>query len=291
MGFSQESSSFMVHQERLEIGEKCFVSGIMAVLATEAALTVITCGMHFSWPGLLLGVIGFWLILLLANKLYAGNRQARTIALAWIGLEVLYAAFAIYLMVSSSQGMELARQIGAPAAWPVVLKVVVYLSLGWVLMRMPTVRDFFAVRRGDIHMHDVLSQKAAVAPEQTAPLALTADQNEGIRGLARYVRWGVGALIILGALQMLTSVVVFRLGSGNPMGILVMVQGVLSIILGMALGGPSNEIRPLTTPEEQTKGQLVDALASLAQFYRVQIIVGLALVAVLVARIALMIPR
>jgi hypothetical protein len=69
------------------------------------------------------------------------------------------------------------------------------------------------------------------------------------------------------------------------------VQGVLSIILGMALGGPSNEIRPLTVPEAQTKGQLLDALSSLAKFYRVQVIIGLALVAVLVARIALMIPR
>ena len=290
MGFSQESSPFMVHQERLEIGEKCFVSGIMAVLATEAALTVITCGMHFSWPGLLLGVVGFWLILLLANKLYAGNRQARTIALAWIGFEVLYAAFALYLMVSRARGGTRPAN-RAPAAWPVVLKVVVYLSLGWILMRMPTVRDFFAVRRGNVHTHDVMSQKAAVAPERTAPLALTADQNEGVRGLAQYVRWGVGALIILGALQMLTSVVVFRLGAGNPVGVLVMVQGVLSIILGMAMGGPSNEIRPLTVPEEQTKGQLVDALASLAKFYRVQVIVGLALVAVLVARIALLIPR
>jgi hypothetical protein len=291
MGISHESGSFMVHQERLEIGEKCFVSGIMAVLATEAGLMVVTNGMHFSWAGLVLGVVGFCLILILANRLYAGNRQAHTIALGWIGFEVLYAAFALYLMVSSSQGVEMAKQIGAPAAWPVVLKVVVYLSLGWILVRMPTVRDFFAEKRGDIHSHDLLSQKAAVSPEQTSPLQLSAKQTEDIRGLAKYVRWGVAALIILGIAQILTSVVVFQLSSGNPLGILVVVQGVLSIILGMALGGPSNDIRPLTVPEEQTKGQLLDALSSLAKFYRVQAIVGLALAAVLVARIALMIPR
>src|SRR5437588_5343315 len=47
--FYHESGSFMVHQERLEIGEKCFVTSVMAVLATEAALTVITNAMHFSW--------------------------------------------------------------------------------------------------------------------------------------------------------------------------------------------------------------------------------------------------
>ena len=94
----------------------------MAVLATEAGLTVITSGMHFSWVGLALGVVGFCLILVLANRLYAGNRQAHTIALGWIGFQVLYAAFALYLMVSSSQGVEMAKQIGAPAAWPVVFQ-------------------------------------------------------------------------------------------------------------------------------------------------------------------------
>src|SRR5437870_562875 len=104
----------MVHQERLEIGEKSFVSSVMAVLATEAALTVVTNGMHFSWAGLVLGIVGFCLVLSLANRLYAGSRQAQKIALVWIGFEVLYAAVALCLMVSSAQGVEIARQIGAP---------------------------------------------------------------------------------------------------------------------------------------------------------------------------------
>ena len=138
----------MVHEERLEIGEKCFVSGVMAVLALEAGLTVITLGLHFSWAGLFLGVAGFCLVLGLANRLYAGSLLAHRIALAWIGFQVLYAGFALYLLSSSAQGVETARQIGAPVAWAVVLKVLAYLSLGWVLVRMPTVRDFFADRRG-----------------------------------------------------------------------------------------------------------------------------------------------
>src|SRR5437879_1008960 len=117
----------MVHQERLEIGEKCFVSAIMAVLATEAGLTIVTCGLHFSWPGLILGVAGFCLVLFLANRLYAGSRQAQALALAWVAFQAVYAVAALVLMESSAQGAETARQIGAPLAWPVLLKAVVYL--------------------------------------------------------------------------------------------------------------------------------------------------------------------
>jgi len=274
----------MVHQERLEIGEKCFVSAIMAVLATEAGLTVITSGMHFSWLGLLLGVAGFCLVLGLANRLYAGSRQAQMIALTWIGFQILYAAFALYLMVSSAHGVETAQQIGAPAVWPVLLRVLVYLSLGWVLVRMPTVRDFFAEKRGDVKGHDILAQKAAIAPESSTTLDLTSDQEEKLRGLARYVRLSVGALIILGVLQILASAVVIGLNSLNPQGLLVLVQGLLTVVLGMALGAPSNEIRPLESPEQRTKGQLLNALGSLLKFYRVQVAIGLVLAAVLVAR-------
>jgi len=280
----------MVHQERLEIGEKCFVSGIMAVLALEAALTVITCGMHFSWIGLLLGVTGFCLILLLANRLYAGSRQAHTIALTWIGFQILYAAFALYLMVSAANGMELARQIGAPAVWPVLLKVLAYISLGWVLLRMPTVRDFFADKRGEIKAHDILAQKAAVAPEPTTPLDLTAAQTEGAKGLSRYLRLTVGALIALGVLQILSSFFVFGMQTMNPQGFLILIQGVFTVVLGIALGAPSNEIQPLTTKEDQTKEQLQEVFSSLAKFYKVQALIGILLIAVMVARFVIM-PR
>src|SRR5438105_3383686 len=98
----------MVNRERLEIGEKSFVSSVMVVLATEAVLTVITNGIHFSWIGLLLGVFGFCLVLFLANRLYAGSRQAQAIALAWVGFQIVYAALALGLMMSSAHGADTA---------------------------------------------------------------------------------------------------------------------------------------------------------------------------------------
>jgi hypothetical protein len=281
----------MVHQERLEIGEKCLVSGIIAVLAAEAALTVITCGIHFTWSGLLLGVFGFCFMLFLANRLYAGDRTAYKIALAWVGFQVLYAIFAFYLLVSSAQGEKIAAQIGASVTWAVVLKMLVYLSLGWVLVRMPTVRDFFAEKRGESRAHDhalgasLAEKKAAVLQGPEIPLGLTANQNEGVRGLAQYLRLVVGALITLGALQILVSIAIYGLRSGNPQALLVVVQGLLTIVLGMALGSPSNEIKPLTVQEGQTKGQLLSAFDSLIKFYKVQVVVGLLLAAVLVARL------
>jgi hypothetical protein len=277
----------MVHQERLEIGEKCFVSGIMAVLALEAGLTVITTGMHFSWVGVLLGVVGFCLILFLANRLYAGSRQAHRIALTWIGFQVVYAALALYLMASSAQGAEAARQIGAPAAWPVVLKVLAYLALGWVLVRMPTVRDFFAEKRGEAPAHDHLAEKkAVVAQEPVVPLALSAVQNEQVRGLAQYVRLVVGALIVLGVLQILASLAVYGLRSGNVQGILVLVQGLLTLALGIALGAPSNEIQPLAAAEDQTRSQLLVAFGTLLKFYKIQVVLTAILAVIMLARFA-----
>jgi hypothetical protein len=272
----------MVHQERLEIGEKCFVSSIMMVLAAEAGWTIVTNGMHLSWLGLLLGVAGFCLVLFLANGLYAGNRQAHKIALAWIGFQVLYAALALYLLSPLARETEAARQIGAPAAWPVVVKVLVYVYLGWVLMRMPTVRDFFAEKRGDVRAPDLLAQKAAVALEPSTPLEISADQAEGLRGLAQYLRLSVGALITLGALQILLGLKYVSAQGG--VGLLILGTGVLTAILGMALGAPSNELRPLATGEEQTKGQLVSAFAALAKFYKVQIIFGVLIAAATAAR-------
>ena len=310
----------MVHPERLEIGEKCFVTGVMAVLGLEALLTIVTCGLHFSWIGLILGVAGFCLVLYLANQLYAGNRQAQTIALGWIGFQILYAVFALYLMVSSPRGEELAASIGAPVAWTVIVRALGYLSLGWILMRMPTVRDFFAEKRGEHRLHEALvsepafpgpitaesahkvavPSEAAPVPAATTPgvldvpatpLELNAQQVEGARNLAQYLRWGVSALITLGVLHMLLGVFVHGIrtpsGGWGWQGLLVLIQGSLMVALGLALGGPSNEVRPLTEKEDQTAEQLDAALDSLAKFAKVQLAVGLLLVVVFVARFAL----
>jgi hypothetical protein len=268
----------MVNQERLEIGEKSFVSSVLAVLATEAVLTIITNGMHFSWIGLLLGVFGFCLVLFLANRLYAGSRQAQAIALAWVGFQVVFAALALTLMMSSAHGAESAMQIGAPIAWPVVLKAVVYLVLGWVLVRMPTVRDFFAEKRGEQVTHEIAAP-VVVAPDAGQPLALTADQVEAARGLAKNLRLVVGALIALGAVQILAG-----LRFGSVSGLLLAVQGLLTLILGIGLGGPSNEVAPLTSPAEQTKGQLTSALVSFLKFFKLQVLISLILGVILIAR-------
>src|SRR5262249_42870113 len=101
---------------------------------------------------------------------------------------------------------------------------------------------------------------------------------------AQYLRLSVGALILLGILQMVAGVTVYDLKSGNAQGVLVLVQGLLTVVLGMALGAPSSEIRLLTSAEERTKGQLLSAVASLIKFYKVQMVVGLLLAAVVAAR-------
>jgi hypothetical protein len=277
----------MVHQERLEIGEKCFVSSVMAVLALEAALTVITLGIHFSWAGLILGVAGFCLVMGLANRLYAGSLMAHRIAMAWIGFQVLYAVFALFLLASSAQGAEIARAIGAPVAWAVVLKVLAYLSLGWVLLRIPAVSDFFATRRGEVKLLEPPVPQVAETPVPPVPLTLTAEQNAGLQSLSKFIRFTVGALITLGILQMIASVVVFKLHSVNLEGFLVLIQGILTAVLGMALGGPAFELRRLSNPSAQTKGGLISALGCLLKFYQAQVVIGLLLAIVMVVRFIL----
>ena len=81
--------------------------------------------------------------------------------------------------------------------------------------------------------------------------------------MAQYLRLTVGVLIALGAVQILASVTVFGLKAANPQGFLVALQGLLTVILGVALGGPSNETRALSNPEGRTKDQLTDMLGSL----------------------------
>lgn len=83
------------------------------------------------------------------------------------------------------------------------------------------------------------------------------------------------------------SELVFGLQGGNLRGILVLLQGLLTVTLGVALGAPANEVRVLTDPAEQTQRQLTGTLGSLARFYKAQIIIGLLLVVVMVARVVI----
>ncbi len=123
--------------------------------------------------------------------------------------------------------------------------------------------------------------------EPSTPLNLTAEQNLRLGGLARSIKLAVGAMIALGVLQILMSELVFGLQGGNLRGILVLLQGLLTVTLGVALGAPANEVRVLTDPAEQTQRQLTGTLGSLARFYKAQIIIGLLLVVVMVARVVI----
>ena len=157
---------------------------------------------------------------------------------------------------------------------------------------MPTVRDFSAEKRGDFHAHDLLIQKEAVSPEHTSPLQLMPSKPKTSGVWHNTFAGGVAALIVLGIVQILTSIVVFGLGSGNPLGVLVVVAGRLEHYFGHGPGWPVQRDSTFDGARGETKGQLLATCStSLAKFYRVQVIIGLALVAVLVARIALMIPR
>jgi hypothetical protein len=272
----------MVHQERLEIGEKCFVASVMAVLALEAALTVITLGVHFSWPGLILGVVGFCLVMGLANRLYAGSVSAHRIAMGWVAFQVLYAAVALFLLATAP---EAARDIGAPVAWAVILKVMAYLCLGHVLVRLPVVSDFLATRRGETVAH--AAPAVVEAPAPAVPLPLTADQSAGLQSMTQFMRLTVGALVLLGILQIVASAAVYKSHTLNLEGLLVLAQGILTALLGLALAGPALELRQLTTPTEQTKGGLVSGLACLLKFYQAQVVIGLLIAIVMAARFIL----
>ena len=112
----------MVHQERLATGEKWFVFSTMLVLGVEGVLAIIHNALHFTWPGLILGAGGFFFMMYLANRLYAGDRNAYNLALVWVGFQLVYALLVLGLMLSSEQGAATARSLGAPVVWGALLK-------------------------------------------------------------------------------------------------------------------------------------------------------------------------
>ncbi len=147
--------------------------------------------------------------------------------------------------------------------------------------------DFFATRRGELALQEPPAPLVAVAPVVSVPLTMTADQNAALRSLHKFVRLTVGALITLGIVQLIASVVIYKLHSLNLEGILVFVQGILTAVLGMALAGPAYELRQLANPPDQTKGGLMSALGCLLKFYQAQVVIGLLLAVVMAVRFIL----
>lgn len=274
----------MVHQERLAVGEKWFVFATLLVLGVEGVLAIVTNAMHTTVPGLILGVGGFVFVMFLGNRLYSGDRRIYGLALAWVAFQLLYVLIALGLIVSSEQGVALARSLGAPVTWAVLVKGAAYAILGAVLWSMPSVQDFFAGQRGEL----TVTHEVAVAPSVPAaeappvPITFTADLNEGIQNLASAMKTAAWLLIVLGAAQLLIG------GLKNEMSSLGMwlavAEGALLIALGLLLAGPANRADTLTDKEGQTSTELNGFLQGLSCHFKSQAAVVVLLLVVWITR-------
>ncbi|MCI0377258.1 MAG: hypothetical protein L0215_06620 [Gemmataceae bacterium] len=274
----------MIRHERVELGEKWFLVGVLGALASEGVLTIITNALHFTWIGLLLGVAGFCLVMGLANRIYAGNKQAVQIALAWVAFQLVYAVGILLLMTTSSHGAEIAQSLGAPVAWTALWKGIAYFGLGWVLFRTPAVRDFFAQKRGDdLHLQEaVIETKPAAMPAPDAPLALTAEQTTGAADLSGYLKKTMYALLALGVLQIILALTKLQI---TPLpGVLGLVEGALWLALGLAMSGPWHEMSLLADKDGQTRNHLLGGFGSLVCYFKTQAALTLGLIVVWVVR-------
>ncbi|MCI0642101.1 MAG: hypothetical protein L0Y72_24425 [Gemmataceae bacterium] len=277
----------MIRHERFELGEKWFLVGVLGVLASEGVLTIISNSLHFTWIGLLLGLVGFCLVMGLANRIYAGNKQAVQIALAWVAFQLVYAVGVLLLMATSNRGAEIAESLGAPVAWTVLWKGLVYFGLGWVLFRTPAVREFFAQKRGDgMHLQEAaVETKPAEVPAPDSPLALTAEQTASAVDLSGYLKKTMYAFLTLGVLQIILALTKHQIAS-LP-GVLALAEGALWLILGTAMSGPWHEVSLLGDKDGQTRNHLLGGFGSLLGYFKIQAVVALGLIAVWVVRFAI----
>jgi hypothetical protein len=275
--------SAMEREERLEIGEKIFVSSIMVTLVTEAGVGLVGNGLQpLTWPGVLYSVLSFAVLAALANWLYKGDPAARRATLAWVGFQVALSALALGV----ARRLPALNFLAQPTPWLAALKLVVYAGLGAVLLRSRNVQAFLAHKRGEEHVHVPAAGDLAPTPTGvTVPLSEAQEQSVGALALllqaASLVLLAVGVFRVLLGVQEINDA---RLGTAVTAGVVTLLEGVVTALLGVFLLVPAGAVQLLRSEGADT-AFVVNAAESLKSFFEKQILLGVALVAVLITGI------
>jgi hypothetical protein len=122
------------------------------------------------------------------------------------------------------------------------------------------------------------------APKETLPF--TADQKQVVGNLASATLMVTGLLLLLGAIQLVGGLAAwFWLGAGFFAGLLLLVQGALTAILGLVLLAVSRDFKFLGLYPQYSGNHLRNAAKDLTAFFNVQLALALLIGIVVLARL------
>jgi hypothetical protein len=117
------------------------------------------------------------------------------------------------------------------------------------------------------------------AAQTSAPLQLTEEQDRAATGLASTMRLAAAALLLLGAVKVVSAVL--QLTSGTVLdAVLDLAEGGLSALLGAILMTGAGDVAFMVTAKKYDRDHLLNGVMSLRHFYQVQLGLGILLAVV-----------
>ncbi len=263
----------------LDKGERVFVFTVSFVLAMEVISTLTATGADFSLARLILGVFGSIFILYLAQKLYAGDRPAENVALAWAGFQIVLLMACLGIGPEPRSGVAgMIQDIGVPGRIMAALKLIAYLSFALGLAMRSSPRAFLAHRRGENLAHYL----PEIVADDSTPLTWTPEQAQIFASLAKLMQAAGVVLILLGAYVVLHAIPP-SLNISTVRGIAIL-EGALILGLGALLLMPAGVLAGEANTSLATTGRLQAALRHLTYWHLAAGLVGLLLLITLFVR-------
>jgi hypothetical protein len=126
----------------------------------------------------------------------------------------------------------------------------------------------------------------STAPAPKEMLPFTPEQKQVVSNVAQYAKMVGGVLLALGAIQVIGAPVgVWFLGAGVFSGVLLLLQGALTALLGLVMLACASDFHYLAEVPKYRGNHLRNAANNLKAFYQFQLGLALLLALVVVLRL------
>jgi len=277
----------MNREIQLENGEKLFVSGFITAAAAESLVTLVANGTHFNWYSTLNGALGTILMLLLADRLYRGDRYIAPITLFVILMQLGLGLRALVDAVGLVKIPETFEFMALPFAWLAVVKILAYAILLSFLLCSTSVQDFLAWRRGEqvpersysTNTVEEVTAQAPSIPPSGVTISLSEKETASYANLPWLLQTAGAVLAVLGLLRVVYGILALKL-IGLP-GLFMLLDGTITLVLGLLLGLPAAACNLLKS-EGPDLAYVMNAVRSLKSYYSLQFLLSIVLAGVLV---------
>jgi hypothetical protein len=203
----------------------------------------------------------------------------------WIVLQLVLALIAMaILLLDWGSSSALPRHLNTTATWQGWLKIIAYFGFGAALLVPGVVLDFCASKRGETIPSAATEAVPAIATPGE-PANLTAVHTSGLLRLSNAMKIASGALIVVGAFDVLSGLM--TMGKTPGAAALNLLDGLPWIGLGLILAAPLQALQPLLTQGTRTMDQVMTFLSRLSATFAVYIILLVALGVVIVWRLSM----